>query len=84
MPDQPLQTFEQKLARIEQIVKELEGGTTELALATQLFKEGKMLLTECDALLKTAEVQIKDIDRALDDSVSAGKSNDRPENEIPF
>lgn len=66
MPEQPLQTFEQKLARIEHIVRELEGGTTELARATELFKEGKTLVSECDTLLKGAEAQIDELDRSLD------------------
>ena len=59
MSEQPLQTFEQKLARIDAIVKELETGTVDLARATQLFKEGKTLVQECDALLKGAEEQLK-------------------------
>lgn len=57
---EPLQTFEQKLARIEQIVKELEGANTDLARATLLFKEGKVLIRECDELLKSAEASIKE------------------------
>lgn len=51
------QTFEAKLARIDAIVKELEGGA-ELARATELFKEGKALAAECEALLKSAQEQI--------------------------
>jgi|HubBroStandDraft_4_1064222.scaffolds.fasta_scaffold00001_306 exodeoxyribonuclease VII small subunit len=60
MSDRLPQTFEQKLARIDAIVKELEGGTVELQRATELFKEGKALARECDALLKTAQGQIDD------------------------
>jgi exodeoxyribonuclease VII small subunit len=52
------QTFEQKLARIDEIVKELEGGTVELQRATELFKEGKVLARECEVLLKSAQTQI--------------------------
>ena len=59
MSDQPLQTFEQKLARIDAIVKELESESVDLARATMLFKEGKTLVRECDALLKGAEEQVK-------------------------
>ena len=51
-------TFEQKLARIDAIVKELESGSAELARATELFKEGKTLAAECEALLKSAQDQI--------------------------
>ncbi|HUY41217.1 MAG TPA: exodeoxyribonuclease VII small subunit [Candidatus Dormibacteraeota bacterium] len=79
---EPLQSFEQKLARVEQIVKELEGVNTDLARATLLFKEGKTLVRECDALLKSAESQIKDVDRALDDRGSPAAPEDR--DELPF
>jgi exodeoxyribonuclease VII small subunit len=53
------QTFEQKLARIDAIVKELESGTVELQRATELFKEGKTLSRECEALLKSAQDEIE-------------------------
>ncbi|MEO6835130.1 MAG: exodeoxyribonuclease VII small subunit [Candidatus Tumulicola sp.] len=69
MADALPQTFEAKLARIDAIVKELEGGAVELQRATELFKEGKTLSRECEALLKGAQEQI---DRATrDESPSA-------------
>ncbi len=83
MAEQPSQTFEQKLARIEQIVKDLEGGDTDLARATQLFKEGKTLIRECDALLKNAEATIKEVDRVVEAQQTTASSADH-ENEIPF
>jgi exodeoxyribonuclease VII small subunit len=58
MTDKLPKTFEQKLARIDAIVKELEGGTVELQRATELFKEGKLLARDCEALLKSAQEQI--------------------------
>ena len=71
MADALPQTFEAKLARIDAIVKELEGATVELARATELFKEGKMLARECETLLKGAQEQI---DRATrDESVPAAR-----------
>ncbi|HTX58081.1 MAG TPA: exodeoxyribonuclease VII small subunit [Verrucomicrobiae bacterium] len=51
-------TFEEKLARIDAIVKELESGNAELARAVELFKEGKALARECEALLRGAQEQI--------------------------
>lgn len=78
---EPLQSFEQKLARIEQIVKELEGTGTDLARATLLFKEGKTLIADCDRLLKSAEASIKDVDRT-DDRTTPPAAED--ENQIPF
>jgi exodeoxyribonuclease VII small subunit len=58
MADAPQITFEAKLARIDEIVKQLETGSVDLQRATELFKEGKTLARECDALLKTAQEQI--------------------------
>ncbi|MBV8373506.1 MAG: exodeoxyribonuclease VII small subunit [Candidatus Eremiobacteraeota bacterium] len=52
------QSFEAKLARIDAIVNELEGGSVELQRATELFKEGKALARECESLLKGAQEQI--------------------------
>ena len=50
-------TFEEKLDRIDAIVKELEAGV-ELDRAIALFKEGKALTRDCEALLKNAQEQI--------------------------
>ncbi len=50
--------FEAKLDRIDAIVKELEHPDTKLDRAILLFKEGKVLARECEALLKNAQAQI--------------------------
>lgn len=73
------QTFEAKVARLEQIVAELEGGKVELDKAIELFKEGKTLSRECEALLRTAQAQI---DRAMNGApVPAAEASD---DEVPF
>jgi len=59
MSDGSPKTFEEKLDRIDAIVKELEGGRTDLDRAIALFKEGKTLTRECEALLKSAQEQIE-------------------------
>lgn len=51
-------SFEEKLERIETIAHELESGSVDLQRATELFKEGKTLSRECEALLKNAQEQI--------------------------
>ncbi len=58
-------TFEEKLERIDAIVKELETGRVELDRAIELFKEGKVLARECEALLRNAQEQV---DRAMNDA----------------
>lgn len=50
--------FEGKLARIEEIVRELETTNVKLDRAIELFKEGKTLTAECEALLRTSQQQI--------------------------
>lgn len=61
MSDAP-KTFEERLERVERIVKELESGTVDLDRAILLFKEGKALVRECETLLKGYQ---ETIDRAM-------------------
>ena len=78
-------SFEAKLDRIDAIVKELESGDTKLDRAIALFKEGKTLARECEALLKNAQVQI---DEAMAEPHSVGVSKstktDELDDQIPF
>jgi exodeoxyribonuclease VII small subunit len=57
MSERVPKTFEEKLDRIDAIVKELEAGP-DLDRAIALFKEGKTLTRDCEALLKNAQEQI--------------------------
>lgn len=57
-------SFEQKLERIDAIVKELEGGKVELDRAIELFKEGKVLARECEIILRGAQDQV---DKAMNE-----------------
>ncbi len=50
--------FDAKLARLEAIVKQLETGDPSLDDAVKLFKEGKTLASECEALLKSSQEHI--------------------------
>jgi exodeoxyribonuclease VII small subunit len=50
-------SFEEKLERIDAIVRELEGNV-KLDRAIELFKEGKTLVAQCEALLKSSQEQI--------------------------
>ncbi len=82
MSDGLPRTFEQKLARIDAIVKELEGGTVELQRATELFKEGKLLARECETLLKSAQQQI---DEATSEPARPqGAAEAALDDELPF
>ena len=78
-------SFEAKLDRIDAIVKELESGDTKLDRAIALFKEGKTLARECEALLKNAQTQI---DEAMSEPQTAGGNkrarSDGLDDQIPF
>jgi exodeoxyribonuclease VII small subunit len=78
MADQTPGAFEQKIKRLEDIVKELENGNVELDRAVALFKEGKTLAGECESLLKVAQ---ESIDRAMEQPVSPATADS---DEIPF
>ena len=58
-------SFDAKLARLEAIVKALESTEPSLDDAVKLFKEGKTLAAECEALLKSSQAQI---DAAMGDA----------------
>lgn len=54
-------TFEQNMARLEQIVRTLERGDAPLEESLKLFKEGTGLVRSCGALLDAAELQVKKV-----------------------
>ena len=54
-------TFEQNMARLEQIVRSLERGDAPLEESLKLFEEGTGLVRSCGKLLDEAELQVKKI-----------------------
>lgn len=51
--------FENKLKRLEEIVKKMEQGDLELDESLKLFEEGVKLTKECQAHLSQAEQKVK-------------------------
>ena len=51
-------TFEQAMARLEEIVKLLEQGEAPLEDALALFEEGTKLMKKCSAQLDRAEQKV--------------------------
>ncbi|WP_293009767.1 MULTISPECIES: exodeoxyribonuclease VII small subunit [unclassified Oscillibacter] len=52
------QTFEQQIARLEEIVARMEKGDAELADSLALFDEGTGLIHSCGKLLDEAEQKV--------------------------
>jgi exodeoxyribonuclease VII small subunit len=61
-------TFEESIARLEQIVRGLEQGNVPLEESLKLFQEGTELVRSCGQLLDEAELQIKKVMTAADGS----------------
>ena len=54
-------TFEQNMARLEQIVRSMEKGDVPLEESLKLFQEGTALVKACGKLLDEAEQQVTKI-----------------------
>ena len=67
-------SFEQSLARLEEIVRLLEKGDAPLAESLGLFEEGAGLIRSCGKLLDEAEQKV----------VQLRKSEDGSPEELPF
>ncbi len=58
--------FEEALARLEDLVEELETGELPLEETIARFEEGQKLLRICNDLLSTAELRVKEILKRAD------------------
>lgn len=54
-------TFEEKLSRLEEIVKLIESEDTPLEKAIELYGEAAKLAAECNKTLQEAELSLKEI-----------------------
>ena len=61
-------TFEESMARLEQIVRSMERGDVALEESLKLFREGTDLVRNCQKLLDDAQMQVKMIMTAPDGS----------------
>ena len=66
--NQENKTFEQNMARLEQIVRAMERGDVPLEESLKLFQEGTALVQTCGKLLDEAELQVSIISTAPDGS----------------
>ena len=69
-------TFEQNMARLEQIVRSLERGDAPLEESLKLFEEGTGLVRACGKLLDEAELQVKKVMVGLDGAPVEGEFTD--------
>jgi exodeoxyribonuclease VII small subunit len=65
----PEMSFEEALARLEELVTRLEAGELPLEETIRTFEEGQKLLRACTELLGKAEQRVKEILRRADGSL---------------
>lgn len=63
-------SFEENMARLEQIVRAMERGDVPLEESLQLFQEGTALVKECSKMLDNAQQQVTKIVTLSDGSPS--------------
>jgi exodeoxyribonuclease VII small subunit len=63
-------TFEAAMARLEQVVRQLEAGEIPLDQALALFQEGVTLVRQCTGQLDDAEARIEKLLTQPDGSVT--------------
>ena len=71
-------TFEESMARLEQIVRAMERGDVALEETLKLFQEGTELVRSCQKLLDDAQLQVKKIMTAPDGSPVEEDFQDEP------
>ena len=59
-------SFEENIARLEEIVGALEKGDAQLADSLKLFEEGTKLVNECGKLLDEAEQKVVKLSKGAD------------------
>lgn len=64
-------SFEQSLARLDEIVKQLESGTAPLEQSMKLYEEGIALVRFCSGELDRTEAKIKVLRNGGDGGVTA-------------
>lgn len=71
-------TFEQSMARLEQIVRAMERGDVALEESLKLFQEGTELVRSCGKLLDEAQLEVKKIMTAQDGNPVEEAFQDEP------
>ena len=71
-------TFEESMARLEQIVRAMDRGDVALEESLKLFQEGTELVRSCQKLLDDAQLQVKKIMTVPDGSPVEEDFQDEP------
>lgn len=67
--------FEEAMAELEQVVRQLEEGRVPLDQAIAAYERGSVLKARCDELLKTARLKVEEIYQNKDNGVEVKPSD---------
>ncbi|WP_279626443.1 exodeoxyribonuclease VII small subunit [Polycladidibacter hongkongensis] len=71
LPDVDSLSFEEAMAQLETIVRDLEQGQVPLEKSIVLYERGEALRQRCDSLLKAAEAKVEKIQLAQNGAASS-------------
>jgi exodeoxyribonuclease VII small subunit len=71
MPSEPQPTFEELYRELEETVRRLEGGDLALAESLALFERGTILAEQCNVLLDSAELRVRQLTTHSDGPAAA-------------
>lgn len=69
-PDIATLSFEDALAQLEAIVRELEAGQSKLDAAIQAYERGALLKAHCEAKLREAQMTVERIARTAEGGIT--------------
>jgi len=69
MPSEPQLTFEELYHELEETVRRLEAGELTLDESMALFERGTILAEQCNVLLDSAELRVRQLTARPDGSV---------------
>jgi exodeoxyribonuclease VII small subunit len=64
-------SFEEALARLENLVQRLEGGDVPLEDSLHAFEESQRLIQFCEKKLQSAEQMLRQLSREADDALGS-------------
>ncbi len=73
-PEIAAMSFENALAELERIVRELESGQGTLEDAIEAYDRGSRLKAHCEGKLRDAQARVESIARAADGTITAQPS----------
>ncbi len=77
-PAPPAATFEQAVARLEELVRRMESGAEDLDAMVKSFEEGQALVKFCGEKLSAIERKVEILARRADGTVGAEPFDDIP------